>query len=61
MRTATDCFYGMYYGERSPNSPYMYWEGMQDATRQGDRIGMLINVDQGSMTFLKNDVRLGVM
>ena len=36
------------------------WEGMQTA-REGDRIGMLLDLDQGSMTVWKNDVKLGVM
>jgi len=34
---------------------------MQTATQQGDRIGMLLDLDQGSMTLYKNDIRLGVM
>jgi hypothetical protein len=33
---------------------------MQDAM-EGDRIGMLLDLDQGSMTVYKNDERLGVM
>ena len=33
---------------------------MQPA-KTGDRIGMLLDLDQGSMTVWKNDVRLGVM
>jgi hypothetical protein len=37
------------------------WEGMQGATEEGDRIGMLLDLDQGSMTVYKNDERLGVM
>ena len=37
------------------------WEGMQPATHDGDRIGMLLDLDQGSMTVWKNDVQLGVM
>ena len=37
------------------------WEGMQNATKEGDRIGMLLDLDQGSMTVYKNDERLGVM
>ena len=28
---------------------------------QGDRIGMLLDLDQGSMTVWKNGVKLGVM
>ena len=34
---------------------------MQDAREQGDRIGMLLDLDQGSMTVWKNDTKLGVM
>jgi hypothetical protein len=34
---------------------------MQTAKEQGDRIGMLLDLDQGSMTVWKNDVQLGVM
>ena len=45
-------------GSRYPGS--RDWEGMQDI-KQGDRIGMLLDLDQGSMTAWKNDVRLGVM
>ena len=37
------------------------WEGMQNAQEQGDRISMLLDLDQGSMTVWKDDVRLGVM
>jgi hypothetical protein len=33
---------------------------MQNA-KQGDRIGMLLDLDQGTMTVYKNDERLGVM
>ena len=54
------CFYDTRDGIRYPggNSD---WEGMQDAEEQGDRIGMLLDLDQGSMTVWKNDVLLGVM
>ena len=31
------------------------------ATEQGDRIGKLLDLDQGSMTVWKNDENLGVM
>ena len=37
------------------------WEGRQHAREQSDRIGMLLDLDQGSMTVWKNDVNLGVM
>ena len=33
---------------------------MQDARVDGGRIGMLLDLDQGSMTIYKNDERLGV-
>ena len=36
------------------------WEGRQ-AAKEGDRIGMLLDLDQGSMTVWKNDEQLGVM
>ena len=52
------CFYATGNGRRFPG--YNDWEGMQ-AARQGDRIGMLLDLDQGSMTVWKNDVQLGVM
>ena len=45
-------------GKRHPGAHN--WEGMQTA-KQGDRIGMLLDFDQGSMTVWKNGVRLGVM
>ena len=34
---------------------------MQIAKMQGARISMLLDLDQGSMTVWKNDVKLGVM
>ena len=34
---------------------------MQTANEQGDRIGMLLDLDQGSMTVWKNGEQLGVM
>ena len=37
------------------------WQGKQTARGQGDRIGMLIDLDQGSMPVWKNDAKLGVM
>jgi hypothetical protein len=53
------CFYYTCDGQRCPGEHD--WEGMQDARKQGDRIGMLLDLDQGSMTVYKNDERLGVM
>ena len=37
------------------------WEGKQHAREVGDRIGMLLDLDQGSMTVWKNGERMGVM
>jgi hypothetical protein len=34
---------------------------MRPAHEEGDRIGMLLDLDQGTMTVYKNDERLGVM
>jgi hypothetical protein len=36
------------------------WEGMQSA-KKNDRIGLLLDLDAGSLTVYKNDERLGVM
>eukprot|EP01046_Picozoa_sp_COSAG06_P014854 COSAG06_NODE_933_length_11441_cov_12.056075_4_plen_295_part_00 len=53
------CFYYAGYGYRWPG--FHDWEGMQTARDEGDRIGMLLDLDQGTMTVYKNDERLGVM
>ena len=53
------CFYRTYGGHRYLGA--IDWEGMQTARQQGDRISMLLDLDQGSMTVWKNDVKLGVM
>ena len=53
------CFYATVNGFRYPGA--RDWEGMQAAREEGDRIGMLLDLDQGSMTVYKNDERLGVM
>jgi hypothetical protein len=37
------------------------WEGMQGAQEEGDRIGLLLDLDAGSLAVYKNDERLGVM
>jgi hypothetical protein len=52
------CFYWTADGQRFPGRHD--WEGMQGA-REGDCIGLLLDLDQGSMTVYKNDERLGVM
>jgi hypothetical protein len=53
------CFYFTRDGRRMPG--YHNWEGRQHAREQGDRIGLLLDLDQGTMTVYKNDERLGVM
>jgi hypothetical protein len=53
------CFYNTFNGRRCPG--YRDWEGVQGAREEGDRIGMLLDLDLGSMTVYKNDERLGVM
>jgi hypothetical protein len=53
------CFYDVYQGIRWPGPKN--WEGSQAAKEQGDRIGMLLDLDQGSMSIWKNGERLGVM
>eukprot|EP01046_Picozoa_sp_COSAG06_P012758 COSAG06_NODE_759_length_12508_cov_9.809171_3_plen_332_part_00 len=53
------CFYDTYYGERYPGS--RHWEGMEGAMQDGERIGLLLDLDLGTMTVYKNDERLGVM
>eukprot|EP01046_Picozoa_sp_COSAG06_P051219 COSAG06_NODE_8307_length_2207_cov_4.807400_1_plen_290_part_00 len=55
------CFYYTGNGYRFPGYGYHDWEGMQRAEKEGDRIGLLLDLDQGSMTVYKNDERLGVM
>ena len=50
------CFYGMATGRRWPRAwppAAADWEGQQTAREQGDRIGMLLDLDQGSMTVWK--------
>jgi hypothetical protein len=53
------CFYDTASGTCCPG--WQDWEGMQPAQEEGPRIGMLLDLDQGSMTVYKNDERLGVM
>jgi hypothetical protein len=55
---AGHCFYGTYTGRHFPGSHM--WKGMQGA-KEGDRIGMLLDLDQGTLTVYKNDEWLGVM
>jgi hypothetical protein len=53
------CFYTTGTGCCCPG--YNHWEGRQGAEEVGDRIGLLLDLDQGTMTVYKNDERLGVM
>ena len=54
------CFYCTYNGHCYPRR--RDWEGMQTVEEEdGDGIGVLLDLDQGTMTVYKNDERLGVM
>ena len=53
------CFYDTFDGRRLPGTHA--WEGMQHTREEGDRIGMLLDLDQGSMSVWKNGELLGVM
>ena len=48
-------------GRRFPSFDNWSMEAMQAEMVQGDRVGMLLDLDQGSMTIWKNDEKLGVM
>ena len=55
------CFYYTYDGRRLPAPMHLRtWEGMRGAV-EGDRMGLLLDLDQGSMAVWKNGVQLGVM
>ena len=45
----------------TPRVPGGDWEGRQGATSNGDRIGMLLDLDNGTITMYKNDHQLGAM
>ena len=53
------CFYSTFDGQSDPGEHA--WEGMQSADKPGDRVGMLLDLDQGSMMVYKNGLKLGVM
>ena len=55
------CFYDSATGGCYSSGWYENWAGRQRATATGDRIGMLLDLDQGSMSVWKNGERLGVM
>ena len=58
------CFYRTDTGRKVPSAEDgaigSYWEGMQP-TENGDRVGLLLNVDTGTLTVYRNDVYLGVV
>eukprot|EP01048_Picozoa_sp_COSAG05_P011192 COSAG05_NODE_1040_length_6068_cov_46.397219_1_plen_377_part_00 len=56
-------FYSTRTGTRFPGMDFsgIDWEGMQPAKEEGDRIGLLLDLDAGRLTMYKNDERLGVM
>jgi len=56
-------FYATAGGYRLPRFTGFYddWPGQQPAREPGDRIGLLLDLEQGSMTVYKNDERLGVI
>ena len=52
------CLYCTHDGHRRPGE--LDWEGMQGCD-EGDQIGMLVDIDAGTLTVYKNGVQLGVM
>jgi hypothetical protein len=54
------CFYRTDDGMRNPHPGDFAWEGMQPAW-EGDCVGMLLDLDQGSMSIWKNGEKRGVM
>ena len=55
------CFYMYFTGNGNRHPGNLDWQGSQHATEHGDRIGMLLDLDQGSVSVWKNDEKLGVM
>jgi hypothetical protein len=53
------CFYDTGTGQCSPGGGD--WEGRQPATKQGDRIGLLLDLNAGTLAVYKNEAWLGVM
>ena len=62
FRVPGHCFYFTHTGHHcSPGkNRRQHWEGMQRA-RKGDRIGLLLDFDQGSLTVFRNGSELGKM
>jgi hypothetical protein len=57
-RVSEHCFYSTNGGQCFPRN--RDWMSMQSAT-EGDKIGLLLSCDSGSLTVFKNGERLGVM
>ena len=38
-----------------------YWEGMESGISTGDELGMLLDLDEGTLTIYKNGTKLGLM
>ena len=55
------CFFDTESGDCAKETGLYDWEGQQPAREQDDRVGMLLDLDQGSMTVWKDDEKLGVM
>jgi protein-tyrosine phosphatase len=53
------CFFATSGGKCYPGESA--WEGMQSAQQPGDRIGLLLDLDAGSMAVYKNGARIGMM
>ncbi len=57
-KSADHCLFYAFEGYRQPG--FHCWEGMERAS-SGDCIGLLLDLDEGSMTAFKNGKRLGMM
>jgi hypothetical protein len=59
---ARHCFYHTGSGQRFPGRrpAKRKWTGIAHASK-GDRVGLLLDLEQGSMAVYKNDERLGIM
>ena len=48
------------FADTAPQDETAFWEGMEGSF-EGDRIGLLLDLDQGSITVYKDDVKMGVL
>ena len=55
-----ECEYGSMTWTNWDSNTSVDWEGMEDCNT-GDTIGMLLNLEEGTLTIYKNNRRLGVM